>query len=154
MPCHAAITEKLVTVTPEQEVEATIKALKKAQASAAVVIDENGQSVGLFTLHGLMKNLLPVSVALSGGFQADIRVNAAPGIAKRLKKVYPLKVQDLMDRKYNAIHPDTPLWEGVSLLVQHGEPLVVVEGHSGKPMGLITFQSALDELSRLKDSES
>ena len=42
----------------------------------------------------------------------------------------------------------------INQLVQYGAPLMVVEGDSGKFVGVITNQSALDELQRLKDSDS
>ena len=101
-----------------------------------------------------MKNLLPVSVSMSEGFQLDISIKAAPGIAKRLRKVAQLNVGDVMEKKVGAVQPDTPTWEGVNILVQHGAPLMVVEGETGRFAGVITFQSALDELERLKDSEA
>jgi predicted transcriptional regulator len=40
----------------------------------------------------------------------------------------------------------------VNNLVTHDGPLLVVDAE-GKPVGMITGQSALDELTRMKDSE-
>jgi CBS-domain-containing membrane protein len=152
MPCSAAMIEKVLTALTEDEVESTVAAMKKANIDLVPVVDEKGVAVGAFTYHQLFENLLPVAV--SDGFGGSINIGAAPGVAKRLKKVLPLKVSDLMDRKITAVYPETPLWEGVGLLVQTNAPVLVVEPKSGKLLGVITNQSALDELNRLKDSEA
>lgn len=153
MPSHAAMTDKFLSVTPDDGVEATLKAMKKANVDFVPVVDDKGAAVGVFSLDIALENLLPVSVAMAGGLQLDIQIGAAPGIAKRLKKILPLKVGDLMSRRFIAVTPETPLWEGVNQLIQNRAPIVVVEPKTGKVLGVITNQSALDELNRMKDTE-
>lgn len=154
MPCHAAMTKRYLSLSPDEPVEEALARMKQEKVESAPVVDEDGKLAGLFSIQVLMKNLLPVSVAVSGGVQLDVAVRAAPGIAKRLRKVGPLKVADLMDRKPVSVNPETPTWEGVNTLVTNGAPLFVVERETGVLTGVITFQSAFDELERLKDSES
>lgn len=154
MPCHAAMTPKHITVSPDQDVETALALMKKENIDAAPVVDKNGILMGVFSIRILMKNLLPVSVVMNDGLQLDVAVRAAPGIAKRLKKAAFLKVGDIMERKVMAVNPETPTWEGINHLVQNGGPLLVVESETGKLTGVITYQSALDELQRLKDSDS
>lgn len=154
MPCHAAIAEKFLTVSPDMEVEKALKELKKKKLDEAAVVNEDGVVEGIFSLPVVMKNLLPVSVAMSDGIQLDVTVRAAPGIAKRLRKVYPLTVEQLMERKFNAVLPETPIWEAVHHLVNAGSALVVIEGENRKFLGMITAQSAMEELKRLQESES
>lgn len=154
MPCHAAIVEKSLTLPPDMEVEKALKEMKKKKVDAAAVVAEDGTVEGMFSLPIVMKNLLPVSVAMADGIQLDVTVRAAPGIAKRLKKVHPLKVSELMERRVSAVLPETPIWEAVNLLVSNPGPLVVVEGENDKYCGIITPQSAMDELQRLQESGS
>lgn len=154
MPCHAAIAEKTITLAPDHEVEKAIKELQKKKQEAAAVVNKDGEVEGLFSLNIVMKNLLPVSVAMSDGIQLDVTVRAAPGIAKRLRKVYPLPVSDIMERKFNTVGPETPIWEAVNQLVTSSTPLLVTEGENKKYLGLLTAQSAMDELKRLEESES
>ncbi len=154
MPCHSAMTKTSLSVSGAEEVGKVLAKMKKAKTRHACVLNEEGGVEGLFSLEILLKSLLPVSVAMSDGVQLDITVRAAPGIAKRLKKVYPLPVFDFVERKVNAIHPETPTWEGVNFLITHGAPLVVVDSETGKFMGFMTEESAFEELERLKDSES
>jgi len=154
MPCHAAMMEKIKTLSPENTVEDALKLLEKQKVDSLPVVGDDGVFAGLFGQRALMKNLLPVSVAMSDGIQLDVKVPAAPGIAKRLKKVMPLTIAEFMDRKVPYVHPDMPLWQCVSLLVQHGGPLPVLEEESSKFVGLISYESALKELIRLKNSDA
>ena len=154
MPSHAAIAEKSLSFPLDMEVEKAIKELKKKKQEEAAVVNENGEVEGVFSLPIVMKNLLPVSVAMSDGIQLDVTVRAAPGIAKRLKKIYPLTVGEIMERKFKTVNPETPIWEAVNHLVASAGPLVVVEGENNKFIGLINSQSAMDELQRLQESES
>lgn len=153
MPSHAAIAEQSLSLTPDMEVEKAIKELKKKKLESAVVVNKEGVVEGVFSLPIIMKNLLPVSVAMADGIQLDVTVRAAPGIAKRLKKVLPLTVAELMERKFNRVYPETPIWEAVNFLASSNGPLVVVEDENNKYLGMITSQSAMDELKRLQESE-
>ncbi|MCB1531348.1 MAG: CBS domain-containing protein [Alphaproteobacteria bacterium] len=154
MPCHSAMIDNPLSVKTDEEVGKVLAKMKKAKTRFAAIIDKDDKLVGLFSYAILLKNLLPVSVAMADGLQLDVTVRAAPGIAKRLKKVYYLPVADFMERKVNAVHPDTPTWEGINALILHGEPILVVDPKTEKLAGMINGQSALEELIRLKDSES
>jgi CBS domain-containing protein len=152
MSVHPASVEKFITVSPGDPVELALKNMKTNKLESVPVVDEQGRLLGLFSLQILMKNLLPVSVPVVGSFQLDEKIPAAPGIAKRLNKIHTLTVGEVMDRKVNAIPSEAPIWEMVNLLVQHGSPLVIVDQKTGKALGAVTTQSALDELNRMKDS--
>lgn len=153
MPCHAAIADKALSLKVDTTVEKALKAMKKAGAEYAPVT-EDGVIVGLLSYQIIMKNLLPVSVAMSDGIQLDVQIQAAPGIAKRLRNVLPLTVDALMERKdFPVVYPETPTWEGVNMLVQTGLPLTVIDPETQKYIGLITQTSLLEELQRLQESE-
>ncbi|MCB1682517.1 MAG: CBS domain-containing protein [Alphaproteobacteria bacterium] len=151
MPCLNAVEKKMVQISPDDEVESAINILKKSKVNAAPVVDEQGKLLGLFSFKGLMRNLVPVSVAMTDGIKMDIKVGAAPGVAKRLAKVKPLKVLEVMDRKVLTVAPTDPLWEGVSLLTNHGGPLAVVD-EQNKLLGIISYTSMLAELEAMQDS--
>lgn len=154
MPCHAAIVPKALSLKADTTVEDALKAMKKAKVEYAPVVDADGIIAGLFSYQILMKNLLPVSVAMSDGTQLDVQIKAAPGIAKRLRNVQLLSVDNMMERKeFPIVFPETPTWEGVNVLVQTGLPLIVVDPQTQKYMGFITQTSLLEELDRLKESE-
>ena len=151
MPCHEAMLKKPVIVKPEQSVEDVLKILESNKISAAPVVDGKGILQGVFSMKILLKSLIPVSVTMGDGFQLDIKIGAAPGIAKRLAHVLPLPVSDLMDRKVTTVSPDAPLWEGVSLLTKHSGSLSVVDDKM-KFLGLITYASLVGALERLAET--
>tara|TARA_R110001592_G_scaffold16881_9_gene71596 strand:- start:19917 stop:20378 length:462 start_codon:yes stop_codon:yes gene_type:complete len=153
MPCHSAIVGKNVTASPNDSVENVLKAIKKGNVKAASIMNDDGEFVGIFSLKVLLKNLIPVSVAMADGIQIDIKVQAAPGIAKRLGKVMPLPVSELMDRKPKTVLSDDPIWEGVGQLTKNGEPLCVIDD-KGKYLGMITYESLVEDLQNMETTDS
>ncbi len=153
MPCHSAVVKKSVAVKPSDSVENVLAEIKKGKVTAAAIIDDNGRFLGLFSLKILLKNLIPVSVAMANGVEIDIKLTAAPGVAKRLNNVKTLSVLELMDRKPAKILPDAPIWEGVSELTRHGSPLCVVDDHD-KFYGIITYDSLVEDLENMVSEDS
>lgn len=147
MPCRAAIEKNTLRILPDEDVESAIAKLKKGKVNSAPVVDDQGMLLGLFSFKGLMRNLVPVSVAMADGIKIDIKVGAAPGVARRLANVKPLKVTEVMERKVQSVGPDDPLWEGVSLLTNHGGPLAVVDDQN-RLLGMISYTSMLEELEK------
>ncbi|MCD8566450.1 MAG: CBS domain-containing protein [Alphaproteobacteria bacterium] len=152
MPCAAATVQNVPVLQAGQEIGDVLKLFKKHRMEHFPVVDEDGVLLGYLSQHIILKNLIPVSFTIPGGGSA-VTIGAAPGIAKRLKKIKPLKVEDLMERKFQSIYPETPIWEGVYMLVEHGSPLMVVEEKTGRFIGLINRFSALEELERLQKQD-
>lgn len=154
MPCHAAIVDKALTVKSDETIEKILKKMKKANTDYVPVLDGQGIIMGLLAHHILMKNLLPVSVNMSDGTQMNLNIPAAPGIAKRLKNSMLLTADAVMERKnFPVVFPETPIWEGVNMMVQTGLPLTVVDAETQKYIGFITQNSMLEELQRLQEGE-
>lgn len=149
MACHAAISKKYPTIPQDATVEKALEVLAKGKVSAAPVTGKGGVYLGVFSLENLFKNLLPVSVAMADGIQLDVSISAAPGVAKRLKKIQPLPVTDFLLRKVTTVAPGTPLWEGVQVIVRQNGILPVVDSESGKLMGVINELSMMAEMERL-----
>ncbi len=153
MPCHSAIEQKNMSIQPEDSVEFALQTLKREGVRSLAVIDKDGVFLGTFSMKTLLSNLIPVSVAMSNGIQLDVKVPAAPGVAKRLRNVKTLPVQDLMDRKPVTISPDAPIWEGVGVLTKNGNPLCVVDDKN-KFHGFITYDSLIDDLENMETTDS
>jgi len=154
MPCHSAIVKKNITLSPDTPVEKALKTIRKEKVSAIAVIEDDGMFLGLFSMRILLKDLIPVSVIMSGGVKIDIKVTAAPGVAKRLENVKTLPIADLMEKKPVTVFPDTPIWEGVRMLTTgEGEPLPVVD-NTGKFCGLITYDSLINDLENIQSTDS
>lgn len=155
MPCHSAMIKNVLLVEQEDVIEKILKNMKKKKASLAVVLDDEGDMVGYLDMPVLLKNLLPVSLSMQvpGLGSGDMVIGAAPGIAKRLRKVKPLEVNAIMNRDFHTIAPETPVWEGVQALVEYGGPIFVTEAGTKRYVGVIDEVSALDELERLQEAQ-
>ncbi|MGH1404368.1 MAG: CBS domain-containing protein [Alphaproteobacteria bacterium] len=153
MPCHSAIEKKSVTAKPDDSVEKTLKAMRKAKATAVAVVDDENVLLGVFSMKILLRNLIPVSVAMADGVQIDVTVQAAPGVAKRLNNVMPLDVAEVMERKPCTVSPDSAIWEGVGFLIKNGTPLCVVD-EASKFHGFITYDSLVIDLENMQTTDS
>jgi len=145
MPCHAAMSKKVITVSKDETVEKVMKAMKKAKAENAVIVDDKGIYEGVFSSKALLCSLIPVSVAMADGVQLDVKVTAAPGVVKRYGNVKPLPVEEVMDRKVHKMFPDSPIWEGVAHLSKYQAPIAIVDD-KGKYFGLLTYDSIMEHL--------
>ena len=145
MACHSAIEKKGVALSPKDTVEKALKTLKKRKTTAASVVDEEGNLLGVFSMGILLKNLIPVPITTSSGVHIDMKMTATPGVARRLGGVMPLSVSEVVERNPVKVLPDEPIWEVVGRMVTNCEPLCVVDD-SGKFMGLVTYESLIDEL--------
>jgi CBS-domain-containing membrane protein len=67
----------------------------------------------------------------------DYLVDAEPDVAKHLRALLPVKLREVTDCQVRVAHRETPLWEGIRLLVQHGSPIPVVEERIRKLVGLL-----------------
>lgn len=148
MSCEGAMITKVVSLTPDQTVEEATALLKKKVIRAAPVLDGEGRLLGMFSFRYILSNLLPVSVTMDDGLQnLDFVIGAAPGIAKRLRRLKPQTVGEVLDRKTVVLSPHVPIWEAIRLLVRYGSPLPVIDA-DGVFLGLVTEQSAIEEMER------
>lgn len=147
--------DKILVVDADASVEKTMTEMRKKKAATCVVVDEDGRLLGYLDMKVILKNLLPVSlnVSAAGGAFGGMVIGAAPGIAKRLRKVKPLEVHHIMERNFHAVSPNTPVWEGVQLLVEHGSPIFVLEEKTQNFIGVMDEASSIAELERIQDEE-
>ncbi len=145
MACYLAIEKNGVMFSPDVTVGEALKLLKKSRTTIASVIDDDGSFMGIFSMRVLLRNLIPVPITTSSGVQIDIKITAAPGVARRLGGLLPLKVTEAIERNPVKVLPDEPMWEVVGRMATHSEPLCVIDEKS-KFMGLITYVSLIEEL--------
>jgi len=148
MPCHSAIVKNLIAITLETIVEDALALMKKEKITLLPIVDQHNIICGYFSAAILLKNILPVPVNMGGGVQVDLTLSAAPGIAKRLHKAKSLPIETFMERKLRKVSGETPTWEGLKIMAEHGAPLCVVEEDTGKLIGMMTEISAIDEQAR------
>lgn len=159
MPCiDAMIKGEIITATPQTTVEDVIDLFDKHSIRSVPVVNEDGTLAGLFNFHQLLTTILPTSVDLGEGVRQlknfDISLVHVSGqaawLAGRLKDNLDKPLSDIMVTDPKFVHPETPLREGVRLLAQYCSPLPVTDAKTGKLVGLISSQSALKALLKMK----
>jgi len=145
----------VITIRPDNTVEEAIVIFENAGIRSLPVVNDKGKLVGLFGLRHVLLNLLPKSVTMDDGVRRlDFILDAAPGIAKRLKKTLPLKVEEIMDKNPTALERDTSMWEAVRVMALHGSPLSIIDPKTGDFVGMISRQTLLKDLHRMVDEMS
>lgn len=155
MPCKDAMITDVVTVYPDQTVGEALALFEKHKIRTVPVIDEQQHVLGLFSFGLLLDELLPISdfdkedENISRQFKhieisLDFLGETATWVAHRLKHVIDKKVSDIMRDNIQTVSPESPIREGIRLLVKQGSPLPVVE--NGKLVGIISSQTAVKTL--------
>lgn len=148
MPCKEAMIEKVISVGPDQTVGEALALFEKHKIRTVPVVDANHKLLGLFSFNQLLEALLPISFEEDTDGLRHFKVvevsldylgDSAPWLAHRLNMVIGRKVCDFMKEDIHPVRPDTPLREGIRLIVKHGSPLTVVD--NGKLVGIITSQN-------------
>jgi CBS-domain-containing membrane protein len=120
---------------------------QKQNIRSLPVLDAEGRYLGIFGLRHILMGLLPMAVQMKNGLEnLDFIEGASPGISKRLKKLYNVKVSDLLDPEAITVEPDTQTWEALRVMAYHGSPVALVEKETQKFRGLISRQTLLAEL--------
>lgn len=145
MPCHTATITEFLKISPEETLESVIPQLDANNQRIAVILDSDGKMEGYLSYQILLKNLLPVSVTTSDGVDLGV-ITAAPGIAKRLKSIMPLKATDFMQREFSTLFPQTPTWEAVNIIVKKAQPIFIIDPDTQKLVGILDEKSLFNDL--------
>ena len=146
-PCIDAIIKEPVCLTPDQTVREAMEIFNIQNIRSLPVLDSEDRFLGIFGLRHLLMGLLPMAVQIKDGLEnLDFMEGTSPGISKRLRKLYNVKVSDLLDPEAITLEPDTPTWEALRVMVYHGSPVSLVDKKTQKFKGLISRQTLLSEL--------
>lgn len=149
-PCSDAMIEKTITVKPTDTIATVLEIFEKNDIRSVPVISDDGKLAGILGLRHILLKLLPASVAMEDGLtRLDFVIGAAPGIAKRLRKLHEETAEEVMDTNPYVLHEDTATWEAVRVMALYGSPLPIVKEKSGEFVGIISRQSLLQDLNRL-----
>jgi CBS domain-containing protein len=155
MFCRHALVPQVITAAPDQTIADALALLEQHGIRALPIVDAANTLLGYFSFDDVLSQLLPgpVTVEHHGLMDANLRldylVDTEDLVAKRLGELLPVKLREVMEQDLNVVHPETPLWEGIRQLFQHGSPIPVVDEATGQLLGLLSVQSALCELAKL-----
>lgn len=161
MPCRNAMITDVITATADQTVSDALDLFLEHSITSVPIVDKNNCVIGVFSFTHLLMNILPMNLGLTDQsvgplarlkhmeISLDNLYEAKPWVAHRLKKELPKTLANTMIQSPALVHPDTPLREGIRLLVKHGSPLVVVKNDDNSLEGLITYHKTLTALKAL-----
>lgn len=147
MTVKTAIITNVISAKQDDTVDSVMALFDKHGIRAVPVVDAGGNYVGMFSIHQLLKKLLPLSATIEHALPTlDFIKNAAPEIAERKREMMARRVGEVLDESVATISPETSHSEGILLLVRHGSPLPVLEEGTQRFVGLLTEQSMVSSL--------
>ncbi len=156
MPCINAMVEgDIISATPKTTLAEALDLFEKHGIRSLPVVDKDNKLVGLFNFHLVLATILPLPNNLGHGARGiEISLDHLAGqsgwVSGRLKNFLDHPLEEIMAKDVHSVHPDTPLREGVRLLAQHGSPLAVTDEKTNELVGLISSQSTLKVLLKMK----
>lgn len=153
MPVIDATVQQPITTYHDVTIGEALATIEKHNVRAVPVIDREGRLVGMISLHELLRGLLPISVTMQDGLEdLSFVQGAAPGVAKRLRKLEKRLVSEVMVTDIRIVTEDLPIWEALRLLCEHGSPLPVVSCEDKRELkGIISEASALAVIKRIAE---
>jgi predicted transcriptional regulator len=140
------------TITPDTTVEEALEVFKEKSIRNVPVVGEDGKFLGLFGLQQILMNLLPKAATMVDGLEHLAFVeDAAPGIAKRLKKLHDVPVGELLNTEAHHVDCDTSTMEALNVMARFGSPVVITDSKTGVYKGIISRKTLLDNLYLLLD---
>jgi len=152
------ITE-VISARPDQTMADALEIFQQKKIRGMPVLDDDNHVIGIFNFHLLLRALLPAPAAMEDddlmrlkhiSLSLDHITGVTPWLERRLQNGLPRTLDTLMVRKFKTVRPDTPLREGVRLLVEYGSPIPVVVDDKNTIAGIITSQSTIKAIQNLR----
>lgn len=146
-PCTRAMVKDATTLKPNNTVEEALAVFKDKSIRNVPVVDDEGKFLGMFGLQQVLFNLLPKAATMQDGLESlEFVVGAAPGIAKKLKKLQSIPVGDLLKTDVQTVDCDTSTIEALRLMAKNGSPVVILNEDTQMFKGIISRKTLLDDL--------
>jgi CBS domain-containing protein len=142
---------QVFTASPDDTIGDVLNHLSRHRVSSMPVVDDNNIYQGMIGLTVILNHLLPVAVRIdeSGLDNLEFVHNTSDAVRSALNKMVNEPVSDHMDGKQRTVHPNTPTWEAIRVLVKHGRTIPVVDKETHELKGILSRQCIL---SHLKDN--
>jgi CBS domain-containing protein len=147
---------EVVTVSPDDDVEAVLRLLRSHELPGVPVVNEGGRCVGIVTesdlvLAGEEGDLhLPHYFEMFGGV---VFLEPLKHFEDRLRKAFASQVKDMMSADPVTVAPDASVEKAARLIVERGHNRLPVVEH-GRLVGLVTRVDVLEALSGRASSGS
>jgi CBS domain-containing protein len=159
MTAETMMTRDPVSCSPSLRLEEALLLMHRHQMQGLPVVDDSRKLVGLLSLRGLVRALLPVAAQLSDAGLLDLSYlpDDTGALRERLKGLRGRPVEDFMHPLAETVvcKPDTSVPELLYLLSRSdwNPPMLSVIGEDGQLLGVVTEWDILNNLANgLPDS--
>ena len=149
MTCQTVMLPDPVTVLESASLADAIDLLFRHTIKNLPVVDATGLYKGLFGIHTLVRHILPRAATLD----ADIHIGdlafvhtTLENLKERLTGLLDEPVIRFADTALQPLAPDMGLVETLLYLYRHRHNLPVVDPHTGRLLGLVTYWGILAKL--------
>lgn len=152
MTVQNIMVRDVVSASPDQTIDEVINLLNEHKIRWIPIIDQDKKLIGTFCTSQMIQTLLPKSATIEDGLQRlGFITGASEDIAEKLHKIRKERVGDHMEKSPVLLRMQTPIIEGFRYLYKHGSPLPVVDGDTGILVGILSDQSALENIKKIED---
>lgn len=128
------MTRSVRTVTPQTSIQSVASIMCLNRFSALPVVEGEDKLVGILAERDILRYPFPsLKEVMHGGAPLDFE-----SMESDYKKVFPLKVMDLMTTKIITVKPNVPILQAVSIMSKNGfRRIPVADGE--KLVGVISL---------------
>ena len=128
------MSRSVKTVNPKTSIQSVASLMCLNRFSALPVVEGEDRLVGILAERDILRYPFPsLDEIMGGGASLDFE-----SMESDYKKVFPLKVMDLMTEKVVSVRPDIPILQAVSIMAKKGfRRIPVVDGE--KLVGVISL---------------
>ena len=149
MTLKTAMLTDYYSVSADTQVADALAFLYENNIRKAPVIDKEGKYLGLFCFRRLLGKLLPAGMLLDQDLETlNFTSRSDTDIQEKFDVVVQLPVREVMETDRPVLSPDMSFWHTLLMIYEYDAPLAVVDPETQKVLGVVTKQSALDDLKR------
>lgn len=146
MPIKEAMLTSIHTLKPDDDVGTAITLMLQTRINSLPVVDNDNRLIGVLGVDQIIHHVLPVGVSLDAELNyLEFLHGATAWMVKRLHKTAARKVQDIMVAHALVTHPESPIPEGLRLLL-HSRGSIPVINDQHKICGVVSLWSVLEML--------
>ncbi|TYO95407.1 CBS domain-containing protein [Desulfallas thermosapovorans] len=138
------MTTKVITVSPQDDVEKMARLLLDHNISGLPVVDDSGKLVGVISEADLVfrekRVRNPFFVVL---FDSPIYLENPNRLREDIKRTAARKVGELMSTRLHTVGPEATVTDVATLIADKGINRVPVVGDDGKLIGIISRQDII-----------
>ena len=152
MSCKSAMIplDEIISISPEKTVGEALEVLLENGIRAMPVVSKDGEYMGMFHFHYILKFLLPKPVRAEGGVDnLEFLTGTDDLVPERLMELSDRGVVDLMDLDRPILYPNEVFWAAIHMAYKHDAPMAVLESENSKKLvGIVTKQSMIQDMQR------